>query len=98
MKLHIGIVVPFLWLSATLAAAETQSAITTSLFCIEPRISKIAYASVVKADSAAVEYALQCRKEESGPFVPCGEAKNDTMILTVGPSTMAISQIQESSV
>lgn len=97
MQLQIGVIATSLWLGAAAAAAESQSAITTSLFCIERRISKIAYASVVKADSSAVEYALQCRKEESGPFVPCGEARNDTMILTVGPSTMAVSQIEESS-
>ncbi|KAJ3497001.1 hypothetical protein NLG97_g2227 [Lecanicillium saksenae] len=73
------------------ASAAQQSQIVTSVFCAELHFQDPIVASVVRADATATEYAIHCGDQwEDGSYGECGDVHNDTMILTVGPSTMAV--------
>lgn len=80
-------------LASTVAAASAtqQSATVTSVFCAEMHLESPVAASVLKVDKEATEYAINCgTPARDGSYGYCGDVRNDTMILTVGPSTMAI--------
>jgi len=75
--------------AAGFAAAEPATSIAT-VFCAEDLCAPV-LASVIKADVTATEYLLQCGVPfEDGRRRRCGHATNDTLILTLGPSTMAL--------
>lgn len=82
------------WLSTASLAKEIPGSVTvipTVVYCAEKHLEPPVFASVVKAGATATEYALQCGRDfEDGTFGYCGDTSNSTMILTVGPSTMAL--------
>lgn len=76
--------------AAGFAAAEPATSIAT-VFCAERHLDAPVRASVIKADATATEYLLQCGVSfADGLRRRCGDANNDTLILTHGPSTMAL--------
>lgn len=83
---------------SAVAAAHSapQSAVVTSVFCAELHLIPPIAASVVKVDKQATEYAINCGVHwEDGSSGYCGDTWNSTMILTTGPSTMAMLGMNE---
>ncbi|PNY28709.1 Uncharacterized protein TCAP_01364 [Tolypocladium capitatum] len=72
-----------------LAAAEPATSIAT-VFCVADAYTPV-LASVIEADATATEFLLRCGVPfEDGRRRRRGHAANDDLILTHGPSTMAL--------
>ncbi|KAK2594974.1 hypothetical protein QQS21_007332 [Conoideocrella luteorostrata] len=95
MKLTAGALATSLWLTIISATESPEATTTTTIFCAEPLIGSGHRASVVRVDSSAVEYALQCYAKDGRELPHCGILPERTMILTAGPSTMALTQSAE---
>ena len=90
MGSNVCLVALVVMVAASFAAAQPATSIV-SVFCAERYLWSPVHASVIKADATATEYALQCgRPFDDGSREHCGQTSNDTMILTLGPSTMAL--------
>lgn len=80
-------------LATVVAAASTahKSTTITSVFCAAVSLESPVVASVLRANSEATEYAINCGTTgEDGVYGDCGDDLTGSMILTVGPSTMAV--------